>query len=1108
LSSCRFLGRAEHALFQQEYDRFPRQLRPAPPVGAGSAGRQELPATADLKAAAKRELDFLTRRQRGGFACMTVTVGRDDGMSWAASAVEQVFTEHRADVEIVGFSGRRAAGALPEIADVVTVRRFARAARSAGLTSSFLALSRPAQATWTLLSVLLATAIAMAGTLGKDGGSTLPAWWSLLLALVAAAAGPLAARAKARASVDTGSKAIKDLADDLEAHKDSPGYQDLIEELAAALSKTGRPRCVIVDGFHRLDPVTAGALERYLAKHVQPAVEGRYELWVLFDDRETGTLRKRSIVATLGPTSFAHKWTKSYDLEPLGETERRELADLTGQSDRWNFRTVRAIRHPGRAVFRELFQNYRHIAPAADPGSDQLALLYLLSLTRVWSERPVSVAYLASNLTQSKVVRSEVLRAFLGTEPRLAQVQSTLYELRRSFEKLVEVSWTEGTDEFRLTEPGVGEELARSHVDYHLADPRIGHLFWALFWYDKSQSYPQPYLIRLLADHIRQAASPLGIPGLPEAVYANLYQATLFAAEEALKCCLLDPVPGLLDRARELLQAGGLILGPSDRRRLRRIAWSAYYLLGDERTLMMILALHGDELDPDAGAGPLPAGSPLRRLFLDSLSPPAGRWQRDRTPLLLAGHEAGAAVTAYGEVRAIWLALTLRSFRIDFPSGLRDAIGPGRRELPAILEDAWTRMDKARAALEQSRDAGDGRRPRAGEALTVDFMTLSLGVWCQTLDLVGDQSRLDDDDLDRAARLVVALEDSMLLAAGLAGTPDGRPHEMDIVLDILAKELVAVVGAASLLLSAACAGIPGDRFDQARIADLISWCASELGRPAEASRPMDHAAPELTATIEQHMTLIRAAWASLGFQQVSSCTAIRQAQYHAIVHRRERGTDDARQTAEGIAAELQEPGLIGVLANGVVAERFKWAEELAAGYLLRATLMALDANLGEALRTELCLLTLNRASTYQLDLSPLIRHLLGGEAAVQDSPMARFLAGRADKEVDLWALYLLNAISRWTRDGSAAEPEARVIEVLAERRRDIADTMLGERLQQRIDAHLLRSEILHDQVIDVEKILEDWQQRPRTEIFQHVVYLLSQAVEDPPPPCSRRSGRP
>ena len=354
MSSCRFLGRAEHALFQQEYDRFPRQLRPAPPVGAGSAGRPELPATADLKAAAKRELDFLTRRQRGGFACMTVTVGRDDGMSWAASAVEQVFTDHRADAEIVGFSGRRAAGALPEIADVVTVRRFARAARSAGLTSSFLALSRPAQATWTLLSVLLATAIAMAGTLGKDGGSTLPAWWSLLLALVAAAAGPLAARAKARASVDTGSKAIKDLADDLEAHKDSPGYQDLIEE-PAALSKTGRPRCVIVDGFHRLDPVTAGALERYLAKHVQPAVEGRYELWVLFDDRETGTLRKRSIVATLGPTSFAHKWTKSYDLEPLGETERRELADLTGQSDRWNFRTVRAIRHPGRAVFRELF---------------------------------------------------------------------------------------------------------------------------------------------------------------------------------------------------------------------------------------------------------------------------------------------------------------------------------------------------------------------------------------------------------------------------------------------------------------------------------------------------------------------------------------------------------------------------------------------------------------------------------------------------------------------------------------------------------------------------------------------------------------------------------
>jgi hypothetical protein len=1101
-----FLDAGEYQRFTQDYHQFPRHIERVNDA-AGAAPRK--PQHREVDEFAAQQLRELLRFKHARFAGLAVAVHEGDGMSWSATAVDQALAEAEGNRKLqrVYLRGEAAPGRLPEIATVIPRRTFAALAQKHHLTRSFRFVGRGAAVGLTLASIVLAVLATVLLTFTQSTSPSLlrqPAFWAAAVALAVVAI--LAQKVNARVSTETRSKAMEQLAKDLENPDEGRAHRDFADALAEQLSRPRGPRRVIVDGFDRLDPTTKATIHSYFQNHTRKATHS--DLWVIFENAVTLEFRREALLAHAG---HGYQRTKHFDQLLLTDDQRRDLAAYDDQPLRDGAYTVRQVRRPqlgGGEAFHEFFEQQRIKYPWSEDRYQTLEFFMLLSLTAAWGgTTALPRSYLEYGFAEKGRPRSEVLASFLrGSDLKTNEFRAHLHNLEKDFGPCMRVNQDGPSKEYHL-KPDWALALIQDGAwsRYKLPDPGLGHLFWALFWHDKIQNHPlQAFWVHKLTRHILQSSRPTLLGGtLSQGVTDALFEATDFAVKSSLRCCLLDDLPDLLSLALELIDEDDDAWFDRAQRLLDH-AWEAFTVLGHEQILRVVLDLERWRTREASRQRP-PQADALERLFLQSTSLSSQGQAPRLEALVLARTQADPAVRTYARTRAAWLALTLNKFlHTGVLPYLEQARTAGTQALPSLVRDTLDRLEQAPPE----------------ERLAVDFMSLSLGLWClalslaerrvdtytQELDQLLARRRTDDAHHDQPAPPSLTthaspvlpeadeLTDLLLEAALLVRelrqerSSSGDTGRLGFVTDGLVKELAVMVLSCTALLGTVHDRRSLEAIDHRRLQDAVEMAVASLGtKPPALHHWDDVAGAELRGKAEQQADLLQLTWRIIGVDQLASLIGVRGAHLHVLTGAPAEDVALLHEVLTGLAGEVETPGHLGLLANAVAARSVETSHEIVATLLCRGVAAAIQASFGEQLATELCILAIGHAHSYAINLDAFLGFLIQPSSTTpQTTRLAGFLADLPDGELAKLALWLLNALTNTDQPDLAEDIPA----ALLLRAAPPTDTAAADEVRQRVDLFELRNALHSGQVVDVEKTIDQWTGSKERGNYAWLLYLL------------------
>jgi len=1139
-----FLDRDELLRFQEDYDQFPRQVTEESHdriTGQYRKNREAL----DLQELVRERLqDRPTDTSSRGFECFLIRVHEHDGMSWSSTAVDELVQKVDPKLPRIHLTGQNAFGKLPEIARIMSPRQFAALAQKHGLTNSFPLLKVWVVAGLFSLAIGLSVAANVLNTINKNATASALSIddflnLSYILGAVIAAAATVAVQQVTnwlKTDINK-SKAMAELATELGEGAGGTPYKNFVKELAERLTKIHLPRCVIVDAYHALDDTTKEVIYRYLRSYA--TVPGRFELWVVFESWELSQLYNKVSTTRnygIGEENHGFKQTRRFELDYLSPEDRRLLADYNGTPERSEYLTVSAIRHPERdtrdKVIAFLDQYYsdtmvpsRERISASESSYGPLELFYLLSLTCAWGG---NLSLLANYVEDSFVPQEEplrpefeVLRAFLhGTTLDRAEFHTRLNDVLESFRPYVEQRGAGRSLELHIRRE-VGEALSERSRAYGLPDPRLGHLFWALLWRHKLRQHPlQAFWIRKITTHVLHAEPPRALDkSLPENVSGALFETILFVIDKCLKLSLLDDVPALLDKALSLVDPKDAGSWKTRSHDLYRVCWDAYSVLGDDQLLAIPLRLQSWRVRKDRRK-PLRSAAPVDDLFLQSL----GIWSDHlQTPTELATgawRRAGPAAQTYGRIRIVWLALLLQHYLVPASARLQLVSTAGGKELNELVNGALDRLEHR----------------GSGSTVVSDAISVSLGLWCMLLSVIGSQRRTSlprlqedapagiaqggDEENERAsasstepgARLqslneFIEILASVCLAAGelheQRATSD-TAEEIDFALDVLGKELLfVVISCAALIAKISKEDQALNGLSHAQVPEVIAWAFRTLGlRSRSILWWKDLADVELVEELQEQMDLLQITWRSLGFRQLSAFMGLRRAHFEFVA----KNGDDAAAVLHRLETilpiELESADYEGLLTNALIAEGVKSSQEMAARFLCEAAKLGIESDFGNELTIELCWLALGHAHAYSKNvyyLTPSLQYLLASDQENQGRPhLAQALDALPDDQIEPVSLWLLNVLTELD------DFTHRAISILMDRVSRISDLKNRDQAQQRIDLFNLSRDLRGDKPIATERIIEEWRPRP-SDRLAWVLYLLLMHGSTPVDPLVREA---
>ena len=1070
--------------------RYPRSISQAP--GDGPPGRQ-VPLAGQVA-------DFATRRMMAdsarGFHCMAVSGRRGDGITWAATeaaaAAKAVLDERPALI-----SGRLAPGMPPEILSLLSRRAVVQAARSSGLHTS-VPMPRRRNFVGVVLAVIAITAVAaMLTTLSQQNGVRAGA--VALITVTAAVLTVVAQLLINRVKPETTGSVTLALARDAEQQRGTPAYQEFSRLLGVEFAASSLRRCLIVDDFGHLDPITHDVLVGYLSRHTR---HSHPELWILFDgcdDPRTGPLRllitehqrlRRNRSGEFHHAPLGGRLTETYDLQPLTAAQRAALAEEQGDPARASYLTVKAIVAPGEASTSLALDS---LVPTGDAEPDRyrfaaLELLYLLGLDAttqgkvLWAEHEILDTFVGER------VRSGSLRRLLTAQPAAGdpltkgRLKDRVRDLQETFG-----SWTARDDAgevaaFRV-DPHVGGVLRNQWQKRGLADPRIGHLFWAIYWDDHHVRTGQdPLWTAKVADHLSLAGPLSDLPAefADDPVLADVvFDALLRTARQSLKLCRVRQVSRLAELAHLMLQERGFAT-PKRAQRLRRVVRDAYGVLGEDRLLPLLVAL-------DAGNGRVKGGRPagigdsLAYLFFASLN--GGRQATAGTATVRT--RRSPALHRYAEVRGAWLALTLLPFTV-----------PATGALTAATRLALTGMDRLGGGAVHAVEAVQSR-PQSWSG--ADFITLSLSLWCWAL--AGDRRRrpVDTASPDTASPDAAAIAEALVSAYLIADRLRDRRFRrdgtdgLDFVLDGLAEELVTVTAVCALTVLARW---PREALAAQRdtLEEVLTECLTELNITVDEDGTHALIRTETAEALQERMALLAVTWGRLGFDHLAGELKLRAAQF-ALVHEH----DEAAAVAD-LADQLRRGGLPGLLSNVIVAEHAVLSEELSAEMVLHAVRAALAGRMSPDLCAELCLFGLMVAHAFEADFADFVTYLLrpvpgdfqpvpGGfqpEPGSADScPLARQLSAARGKTLEGMAMALLNVAS------THPDLAGRIQTLLRERLAAGTDGDQASDLASILDLAELQAAVRRNAPPPADEVLATWADRRHVPLYANALHILA-----------------
>lgn len=1096
--------------------------------------------------------------RRWQFHCMIVAAQRGDGITTASEQAERDARGVLGSSAVVRLTGED----LPRlaIADLIPARTVVRAATRAGVGPGLSARWRSGRAVLgAVAAFLLAAGLSLFTSITADGTATAVAarnavtdpWYlavAVLAGLVVLSVDSLL-HLREHATGERLERVVAALG------QTPPIARDRFAALLATalLEERGR-RCLIVDDYTRLDPLTQAVLRQALAA----APVERRELWIVFESAaptaDSPADRAASGGVLIGPLG-AHVLAERAG-NPGGSptapalrsyaTLLFELAHLTPQQrDQLAEQAVRAGRpaRPGYLLICDILGGQasapqraafeRAWPPAAVRADatlqDAVTLLYLLCLSAPPGQ---AVAFLPNNLTTELAatgVRHEVLRRVLNTRPTLYTLRRRLDHALEIFAQFVESDRGKPLVPVRLS-PAIQDALVGRQADYGLPAADLVHLFWALYRFGGRWADHAAWLAPQVR-HLREAADP-AVLDLPEATAA--FVAALLSAADA---CLDLGRPGtagdLLDRAFDLAAGPGF---PLDTAELRRRARGLYAVTADPALLTRAAA---SAVAAGAAAGERVGGSPEGEAdrspaavgstaAADHVSPRVRRpsaqsgyslaadllldLYRQATPHVDGLPELCAVEPALSidlRLQAVWLAFSLQPLTgsaLPASLPLSRTIVYAHLTLPMLAQRA---LDEADAQLTPVR-TGDWS-PAALGAVTNALWCLALVDETLTGPILArvdaDGIRVDERGVDSDVtlspeqwsdwmsvvdvELVKGLDHGLYLARNT--TVDGPSYAYAST----RGELRAVVVAAALRIRMTRTGL--QRTQEKRLEAIILEGCRELGIPTPAPRSQaasGRLAPAalrpLAERVAKRMQVIEVTWAALGYPRAAAALNTRRVQFLA-------GLPGERTPAQTSAlGDRGRNDLLGLIANlavaGDPATHLNVGAEIASATIGR--LLTAD-RFGESLAAQLCLLAVRYGGMYDdsVDFSQHLRYLLdpptdGGASTRLDA----LLAAIAEDELDYTFLALVNAASAAAR-GTGDQPERarHILGALHRRLAEVTDPVAARNPRTRLDMYELMHAIQANRPPCLEATLDLWRDRTDQPVYAFVLCLLIQS---------------
>lgn len=1058
------------------------------------------------------------------FACFCISVKEDDGMSWSAESVSTALAGAYPRFKRWYFGDKITTDSLPLIARYLGTKRFLKLASDHDLTTSFLTLR-----SWMtpviigaalLLGVLEYVLKALSSSTPHAAGHVWSEPGLYVLGLALTAVGLLSKYAATEISTRTKSKSMENFLKEFQEKQQGHAYSEFVDALAEKLQWVDLPRFVIIDNYERLDYTTQSVVNRYFQKYAESATTS--DCWIIFE-KENGERFSDRVIER--PKAYAYKQTRFFQQLILTEQEKQQLVQMLNLDKRMSeFTSVKWVcgEGPRPAVdwINNFFEEYRKQNPRSEARYGNLELFYLLSLTT----NPANIAFpkasLISDLSAKTPLRARVLSEFLyGTRLTKDEFRGALADIENGFAPvLVDADAGELHLEYEAA-----VVLESSAAQLELPDPKLGHLFWSLYWYDKLRNRPPQVLwLRKLAHHLLQSdASKVQDEEAYKKIIEQIFEACIFSIDACLKVCFFQDVLALLEKA-VAIQTDQLSENTSHRNRALRRGWEAYSVLGNERILSLI-----SDLQSASGEGPRTSVQPqedlLEAFFLESisLSPPG----RSRLPGALLGPAIGTterieSASHYAKVCSAWLALTTTPMLHDLAATdlFRAAV-----EADTCLRDV---AEKAVSRLSSS----SGELPRV-----TDILGLSLSLWCNALRVreevwrtlgpveelaISSANGADPPEppsnatpnidleaaskpllsaLERATKagpyprfleLIGLAESAVLLAAEIKrGTAEGPDSELsaDLLMNGLAREL-CVSALASLITGYNL------RFDRGRspleedvlkrVREVVEYGNTLLdGSIPPVKMEAALTSQDLTREIDRVMHLCSYLWTRFGLNRLRDYVNMRRVHFNALCLGR---TPDKSPMLDALATPISnQQGFPGIISNCIIASCLGSAGELSAYYARQGALLALRGNFGDRVRRELSFLALVQSHAYECDLTPFVTTLLDGEGPA-DRYLFTFLGKTPE---DHWCAHVLRLLNA-TRRVSRPELSSRFRETIAPLLGNLKSESVRREISSLLEVSSLDQSIRQKQLLDFSAVLEAWTGKKDLWVYPWVLDLM------------------
>lgn len=742
-----FIPSSEIVRFNEEY--FPRTLEPL-----------------DDSESENWTLDRIYGIITGGkiqsrFRCFCIQVKVDDGMSWAAEKVKQVFEVVSRDSKSTKFKEwtlkpASNPSALPLIADVIGREKFIQLAIRCRLVKKFhlfhIGLSVA------VMTVSLAVGFFAAHKAGFIEQMPLGVVsFKGIFLLTSLVVSSLWLKNKwTMWSIQDGTPSSDRVAKEVNdaAIENSDQYREFLSAIARSMNITSFPRFVIIDNWGRLDRITQQVIELYFANYYQtPLVAERLmECWVVFEGTQGDKLSHNRYNAPDWQNT-AFRDIHEYRFRPLTSTEKEKLGQkLNIPAKQLEEVAIKNIcwKESKTLYFENMMRAFRQKNPKSDK-IDNLDFFHLLSLTTHPFNISFSQKYIEKIKERDKI-RSDIFDFHFNNQSGSLKYHpfGPPHEDEDLKFAIEEVKDSPNRKEWRILSEAA-YAIGQIEKELEMPDARTGHLFWSHYWSDllfgEREKHPyQSGWFQKLSYHLLKSEAPklpkIELKHSRFSVVRRLFHLYFVTVDGCIRTCVFEEISHLIADAFEVikeLKDEGYKDYLADLNRLLVKCWEAYVILLDDTILATIREINREISSVSKkDVNELEEEDLLEDLFYDTLCLPLEDRVAAQGYMYILPKRKDITIDSvrdYMKIRSAWLAMLVEPVMRELPWSLfDDAKNAGVEYLRNGLDNILKRIE--------SLSSDDSR-----QLSLIDLMTICNGIWCFGLRIRFEVYRLDPSEM-------------------------------------------------------------------------------------------------------------------------------------------------------------------------------------------------------------------------------------------------------------------------------------------------------------------------------------------------------------------------